>query len=99
LIRVDVRHTPESPSPDDLARLRDWRAALGDLLAAEIEAEKSWYKMGRADVQVLSDTPRSEVNSLSNYSSIVRNIKQIEQVRLYARPERRDEAVARISGR
>jgi hypothetical protein len=62
-----------------------------------IPAEMSWYKTGRADVQILAETPSSEVKSLSTYSSIVRSIEPIGQVRLYARPERRAEAVARIS--
>ncbi len=92
----EVTHTPESPSSEDLARLNDWRTALGDLLAAEIPAEKSWYKMGSADVQVLADTPTSEAKPLSTYSSIVRSTPPIEQVRLYVRPEHRADAVARL---
>lgn len=92
----EVTRTPESPSSDDLARLNDWRTALGDLLAAEIPAEKSWYKMGSADVQVLAETPTSEAKPLSTYSSIVRGMQPIEQVRLYVRPEHRADAVARI---
>ena len=53
----EITHTPETPSPNDLARLEKWRTALGDLLVAEIPAEKSRYKMGRADVQILAETP------------------------------------------
>jgi hypothetical protein len=93
----EVTHTSETPSPDDLAHLGEWRRALGDLLAAEIPAEKSWYKTGRADVQILAETPSSEVKSLSTYSSIVRSIEPIRQVRLYARPERRADAISRIA--
>ena len=80
-----------------MARLNEWRAALGDLLAAEIPAKKSWYKMDSADIQVLAEAPPLEAKALSAYSSIVGSIKPIEQVRLYARPESRAEAVARIS--
>jgi uncharacterized protein len=92
----EVTRTPESPSSEDLARLNDWCTALGDLLAAEIPAKKSWYKMGSADVQVLAETPTSEAKPLSTYSSIVRSMQPIEQVRLYVRPEHRADAVARI---
>jgi HD superfamily phosphohydrolase len=92
----EIARTPESPSPDDLARLDEWRTALGDLLAAEIPAEKSWYKMGSADVQVLAEAPTSEAKPLSTYSSVVRSMQPIEQVRLYARPEHREDANARI---
>lgn len=93
----EITHTPETPSPDDLARLNNWRNTLGDLLAAEIPAEKSWYKMGRADIPIVAETPTSEVKPLSAYSSIVSSIEPIEQVRLYARPEHRAEAAERIS--
>lgn len=88
----EITHTPETPTAEDLEQLNKWRAALGDILAAEIPAEKSWYKAGPADVQILTETPKSEVKPLSTYSSVVKNIQTVRQVRLYARPEQRDEA-------
>jgi HD superfamily phosphohydrolase len=94
----EIIHTPETPAPNDLAHLAEWRVALGPLLAAEMSAEKSWYKAGPSDVQVLADTPKPEVKPLSTYSSIVRNIEPIRQVRLYARPEKRADAIACIAG-
>lgn len=93
----EVIHTSETPSADDLERLAKWREALGDLLAAEMPAEKSWYKAGPADIQILVDTPKLEVQPLSKYSSVVRNMEPIRQVRLYSRPEHRAEALARIA--
>jgi hypothetical protein len=93
----EIIHTSETPSPADLARLGKWRHALGDLLAAEMAAEKSWYKAGSADVRILAETAKSKVKPLSTYSSVVRNIEPISQVRLYARPERRAEAIARVA--
>jgi uncharacterized protein len=93
----EVIHTSETPSPDDLERLAKWREALAELLAAEMPAEKSWYKAGPADVQILVDTPVFEVQPLSKHSSVVRNMEPIRQVRLYSRPEQRAEAVARIA--
>jgi|SRR5579884_219295 len=93
----EIIHTSETPSEDDLVRLGQWRHALGDLLAAEMPAEKSWYKAGPADIQILADTPKSEVKPLSTYSSVVRNMKPIAQVRLYARPENRAAAIARVT--
>ncbi len=92
----EIIHTPETPSEEDIARLEEWRRALGDLLAAEMSAEKSWYKVGPADVLILADMPQSKVKPLSTYSSMMRNIEPTAQVRLYARPERRAEAVARV---
>jgi uncharacterized protein len=93
----EVIHTSETPSPDDLERLASWREALAELLAAEMPAEKSWYKAGPADVQILVDAPVFEVEPLSKYSSVVGNMEPIRQVRLYSRPGQRAEAVARIS--
>ena len=92
----EITHTTERPLPDELKRLEGWREALGDLLAAEMRAEKSWYKVGAADIQVLAKTPKPSVAALSNYSSVVGNIDPIRQVRLYARPENREKAIARI---
>jgi HD superfamily phosphohydrolase len=93
----EVIHTSETPSAGDLDRLAKWREALGDLLAAEMPAEKSWYKAGPADIQILVDTPKLEVEPLSKCSSVVRNMEPIRQVRLYSRPEQRAEAADRIA--
>ncbi len=92
----EIIHTPETPSTEDLERLEKWRRALGDLLAAEIPAEKSWYKTGPADVQILTEAPKQQVKPLSDYSSVVKNIQPVREVRLYARPESRDEARLRV---
>jgi HD superfamily phosphohydrolase len=93
----EVIHTPETPTRVDLDRLNNWRHALGDLLAAEIPAEKSWYKAGATDVQVLTVAPKPEVKPLSTYSSVVRSIEPIRQVRLYVRPEHIAEATALVA--
>jgi uncharacterized protein len=92
----EVAHTSETPSADDLKQLARWRTALArrKLLAAEISAEKSWYKAGPADIQIRAETPRFEVEPLSKYSSVVGNMKAIRQVRLYSRPEHRPDAIA-----
>ncbi len=93
----EVTHTSETPSADEQDRLDKWRKALGDLLAAEMPAEKSWYKLGPADIQIVCTRPKSEVESLSKHSSVVRNMEPIRLVRLYSRPEHRDEALRRLS--
>ena len=92
----EITHTPETPSRDDLERLDRWRDALGDKCAAEEPAEKSWYRLGPADIQVVEETPRGAVTPLSTHSSVVRSIQPIGQVRLYARPEDRSEARNRV---
>ncbi len=92
----EIIHTAETPTAEDLERLVKWRTALNGLLAAEIPAEKSWYKTGPADVQVLTESPKFEVKPLSTYSSVVDSIKPVRQVRLYARPEHRNDARMRL---
>ena len=92
----EITHTPETPSADDLKLLAKQREALGDLLAAEIPAQKSWYKAGSDDVQILTETPKPEAKPLSTYSSVVKNIQSVQQVRLFARPEKRNEALAQL---
>jgi HD superfamily phosphohydrolase len=89
--------TPETPSSDDLERLTQWRDSIGDLLATEIHAEKSWYKAGSTDVQIWSESPKPEVKPLSTYSSVVREIQPVRQVRLYVRHENRQDALARLN--
>jgi HD superfamily phosphohydrolase len=93
----EIIYTSETPTPDELDRLQNWRDALAELLAAELSAEKSWYKAGPTDVQVLTEGPNPQVKPLSTYSSVVRSMEPIRQVRLYARPESRTEAIARIA--
>ncbi len=93
----EVIHTPETPSSGDLELLAKWREALGDLLAAEMPAEKSWYKAGPLDIQIRAETRKFEVEPLSKYSSVVRNMEPIRLVRLYSRPEHRADAMARLA--
>lgn len=94
----EIEHTTERPTPAELKRLGELRSALGPLLAKEILAEKSWYKVGPADIQILTDTPKRSIAALSDYSSVVGKIDPIRQVRLYARPENRDKAIEKIKG-
>ncbi len=88
----EIYHTPESPTADDLDQFEQVKKALGDLVAAEAPAEKSWYKTGKADIPVVSQTRANQVEPLSKYSSVVASIKPIRQMLLYVRPERFEEA-------
>lgn len=91
-----IRYTSETPTQEDLDKLVRWRAALGDLVAAEIPAEKSWYKTGPLDIPIVSEDDRRRVRPLSDYSSIVGKMKPVQLIRLYVRNEDRDAAEARI---
>jgi uncharacterized protein len=89
----EVYHTPENPKRTDLKRLERARAILGALLKAEGYAEKSWYKVGPADIPVAADRNAKTVKPLSNYSSVVASIKPIRKVMLFVDQE--DQVAAR----
>ena len=88
----EIKATPEVPTTGDPERLQRWREALGDLLQAEIPAEKSWYRIGPADIPVLGEDGSRQVSPLSQYSSVVRGIEAVHQTRLYVRQEDRAKA-------
>ena len=92
----EIRATPEVPTPDDLEKLSRWRQALGEILQAEVPADKSWYRIGPADIPVLSEDDRCSVSPLSQYSSVVVGIEAVHQTRLYVRDEDRPEAIRRL---
>ena len=91
-----IRETPETPKEEHIEQLEKWRGTLGDLLAAEEQADKSWYKTEQYDIPVLSESRDHRVSSLSQYSSFVDKIEPIKQVKLYVRKEDRDEAGRRL---
>lgn len=91
-----VRETPEVPTTNDLERLDQWRDALGQLLQAEISAAKSWYRIGPADIPVITEDGARNISPLSQYSSVVRGIEAVNQTRLYVREEDREEARKRL---
>lgn len=85
----EVFHTPETPSPEDFAELDRVRQTLGALVRAEEPAEKSWYKLGTADIPVISRSGGIKVKPLSSYSSVVAGLQPIRKVMLYASQEDR----------
>jgi HD superfamily phosphohydrolase len=91
-----VAETPEVPNSDDLERLAQWRQTLGDLPHVEIPAEKSWYRIGLADIPVITEDKPAKVSPLSQYSSVVRGIEAVDQRRLYVPDENRAEARHRL---
>jgi hypothetical protein len=76
-----------------LAKVKD---LLGDLLAAEMPAGKSWYKTDTTDIAVYDRVGQKPVAPLSEYSNVVRNLGKNDQVLLYCRPENRDEAIEKV---
>ncbi len=92
----EVYHTPENPKTKDLKALDRVRKTLGDLLKAEENAEKSWYKVGSADIPVVSSGQKRAVRPLSDYSSVVASIKPIRKVMLFVDAKDKEAAEARI---
>ena len=82
----EIYKTPEIANKSDMEVLEKIRAALGELVAAEESAVKSWYKTGDPDIQVLTDSASTPASPLSKYSSVVRNLAMNNQVKLFARP-------------
>jgi HD superfamily phosphohydrolase len=94
----EVYHTPEVPKRNDLKKLDRVRRQLGPMLMTEEDAEKSWYKIGKEDIPVITRAHGSRVKSLSKYSSFVAAMKPIRKVMLYVRPEDVEPARAMLSG-
>jgi HD superfamily phosphohydrolase len=92
----EVFHTPETPTTDDLAKLDLVREALGPLIQAEESAGKSWYKVGTADITVVSDSETPKVRPLSAFSPIIANLKPTGKVMLYARREDAEAVRAKV---
>jgi len=79
--------------------LKAVREALGEMIAAEVPAEKNWYKLGAPDIPVLGTNGRQV--PLSVFSRVVANLKNNRQTFVYVRPENVSEAkqrVAKING-
>jgi HD superfamily phosphohydrolase len=79
--------TPEVRTSKDFEHLEKVRVALQKLIVAEESATKSWYKTGRTDIPVISETKRGEVAPLSSYSGVVSNLKSNNQTLLYVELE------------
>ena len=94
----EVYHTPEVATMTDLENLEKAKEALGELLAAEQFAGKSWYKTEKADnIPVQLENALHSIVPLSVYSSVVKRIETSSQTLLYVKPEHAEEARSRVS--
>lgn len=91
-----VYSTHEVPGKADIDDLDAAKAKLGDLLVFEGAADKSWYKVERAEIPVLMDTGKRE--PLSKLSYPIGNMQPNSQRLLYVKPENRDEARRKLEG-
>ena len=88
----EVYHTSETPGGEDVERFKKVRAALGDLVVAEVPAIRSWYKTGPSDIPVVSEAEGGRVVPLSFHSSIIGSLKSNAQILLYSSPENAETA-------
>ena len=94
-----VYDTPEVPTEKSNEELRNVREVLGDMIAAEVPAEKNWYKLGAPDIPVMGNDGRQA--PLSVYSRVVASLKSNRQTFIYVRPEDASKAkrlVAKVTG-
>jgi uncharacterized protein len=90
--------SPEISTESDLSLVENIKKELGGLVVAEEESSKSWYKTGTTDIPVVSNVDPGTVLPLSKYSHVVLNIKPINQVLLYVRPDAADDANKIVRG-
>jgi len=92
-----VYSTPETPSPDDEAKKEAMKSALknnGIWITEDNRAKKSWYKLndpGEKFTEIMIIRKR-KARPLSDYSLIVKNMRDINQIRLYVKPEDKQRA-------
>lgn len=89
-----IRATTDYPNDAELSRLEGWRTKLGGLLAKELgpASSKPWYKLEADDLLIALESEPGKAKPLSLCSTIVGNMRPSRQVKLYVKPEHRDEA-------
>lgn len=98
-IRV-IHSTPETPTPDDEKEKDKCKRKLKrkSIWFYEDKTEHSWYKLDTDDkedkeIMIICDLGRmARPLSHPKFSSIVRNMGKIKQIRIYVRPEDRKKA-------
>ena len=91
-----IYETPEIATKDDMEKLEQIRTALGGLTASDQSAAKSWYKTGDPDIQVLNESNGNQAVPLSKYSSVVKNLAQNNQIKVFVQPENVVEAREKV---
>lgn len=74
---------------------------MGSLVGFVDEAEKSWYKFGKEDVNILLENNKRNSRKavlLSSMSSVVRGLNAVRQKRVYVPIERKRDAEEILRG-
>jgi len=88
-----VYETLEHKDLEDLKKLEKAKDMLKDLVCFEDEAFKLWYNMSKeeGDMEIFI-IRQNKIKPLSSYSTIVKNIGRIHQIRLYTLYENKNRA-------
>ena len=95
--RIPFRHvwlTNETPNQEEIEQCEAMISQLGSLFRFQSDATKSWYSSGDQDLLIVPDDSQEPQpgRPLSAHSTIVSNMKQVGQRRVYVDPADRDEA-------
>ena len=94
----EIYSTSESPSQEDESELQEKKSLLdsAEICFYEDKSERLWYKLadgrnGDKEIMVIMGEDRA-ARPLSNFSSIVKNMGEVKQIRIYVKPEDRMKA-------
>lgn len=93
-----VYDTPDIAGPDDSARFRKAREALGDRVALVRTAGNSWYKPESEIMVALDRAGGPRLASLSSISPVIRGLRATNKQLMYVPLEARAEAEAILRG-
>lgn len=88
----EIYHTPECPDPSDLVLLSRVEEVVKEYVVAREEAGKSWYKVDRTDIPVVSDVDGGRILPLSKLSPVVQSLRPTRRISLYAEREKVEKA-------
>ncbi len=93
-----IKESSETPNSEELEKFCRYKDTLGELLATEERADKSWYKLEKAnDIPVIKkELGRPTIKPLSKYSSIVAKIEPMRKIILYVNPKDRYKAKEKL---
>jgi HD superfamily phosphohydrolase len=93
----EIFHTPECPEQKDLDELERVAEGCKRFVVAREEAGRSWYKVDKTDIPVVSETEGRKVRPLSEHSPMVKSLKPTRKISLYALPEKAEAARAKVA--
>ncbi|MDG5814213.1 hypothetical protein QA601_03920 [Chitinispirillales bacterium ANBcel5] len=83
-----VYETSESPSAEELDKLKEIEEQFKEKIGFTDMARSSWYKFEKSDIPIY--IPQEEtIVKLSLVSSVIKGLRSINQYRIYSSPEHR----------